>query len=334
MKIRVKNGNSKYNILIKRGIIEELKIQVSPFLDNNQVVIIIDKKVNKLYGETILKELKDLDVLLIDVTSKEDNKSFDMAQTIINKMVDNNINRKATIISIGGGVIGDLSGFVASIYLRGINYIQIPTTLLSQVDSSVGSKVGVNIKGCKNQVGSFYAPKLVLIDTNMLDSLTKREYNNGMAEVIKYGFTLDKVLFNKLEELSIEEIVYKCCKIKARITYIDFKEKSLRKKLNYGHTLGHAIESHYKFKKYKHGEAVAIGMFRIALNYSSDEVTRQLVEKLNHYQLPVVDTVSNKDLIELIKKDKKANQDNIDIIVVDKVGKSSIKNIKINELKG
>jgi len=333
MKIRVKNGNSKYNIILKREIIGELNLHVSPFLDNNQVVIIIDKKVNKLYGEKISSQFSE-EVLLIEVVANENNKTLKMTEEIIKKMVDKNINRKATIISFGGGMIGDLAGFVASIYLRGINYIQIPTTLLSQVDSSVGSKVAVNLNDYKNQVGSFYAPKVVLIDPVMLDSLTKREFNNGMAEVIKTAITLDKNLFDNLENLSIDEIVYRCCKIKARVTWLDFKEKNLRKKLNFGHTIGHAIESHYKFKKYKHGEAVSIGMFRICLKYSSEDITRKLVEKLNIYNLPVVDTVSNEDLFKMIKKDKKSNGEDIDITIIEKIGKSKIKSVKITDLKG
>ena len=256
-------------------------------------------------------------------------------------MVEVGITRNDMIIALGGGVVGDLAGFAAATYLRGIEYIQIPTTLLAQVDSSVGGKTAIDLPQGKNLVGSFYSPSLVLIDSELLKSLDNRNLLNGMAEVIKYSLIKSRELFQKLTEItskeqlldSLDEIIYMCCSIKKEIVEKDEFDRGDRMLLNFGHTLGHAIEAHYKYKKYLHGEAVAIGMSKITeyayKNKMIDEsVLIDLKSIMKHYGLLSNDEVNIKELLSYISKDKKKLGEDLNLIIVDEIGHGKI--IKVN----
>ncbi len=333
-------NNGDYQIIIKNNCFLNIKKHIAPLLTNNQLVIITDTNVSKLYLEPLSNSLKDYQITKIILPTGETTKSLTNVANVYNTLATNNVTRSATIIALGGGVIGDIAGFVASTYLRGINFIQIPTSLLAQVDSAIGSKVGVNIASGKNLVGSFYKPKVVIIDPVLLKTLPPREFNSGMAEVIKYGVILDKELFNTLEHVAIneidihlEEIIYRCCELKGLVVKQDPYDNGIRKKLNFGHTYGHAIEQFYNYQKYTHGEAVAIGMLRILKQYPIDGIIiNRLKALLLKFNLPIEDDVTNIELLTTIYNDKKANEEDIDIITIKAIGSSIIKTIKIKTL--
>ena len=262
--------NNQYRIIIGKNSISQKNI--SSFTKGHKKLLIIsDTGVPKdiIQNITSLSKLKS-EVFTIILNQGEKAKSLANFQKIINFLIAHNFDRSDGIIAIGGGVVGDISGFVASAYLRGISFIQIPTTLLAQVDSSVGGKTAINIPAGKNLVGAFYNPSGVIIDTTVLSSLSARQLNAGLAEVIKYGFIQNKYLLSLLskhtdkildrEHKIIEEIIFESIKTKAKIVTKDEKETGMRALLNFGHTFGHAIEASGKYKKILHGEAVAKGM--------------------------------------------------------------------------
>jgi 3-dehydroquinate synthase len=238
---------------------------------NDKAVIITDSRVKKLHGEALRKSLTEsgFKAALLEIPEGEAQKSLETAGRLYNELTDLFVERTTPILALGGGVIGDLTGFVAATYLRGVPFIQIPTTLLAQVDSSIGGKVAVNHGSLKNKIGVFYQPRLVISDISILKTLTAGELSDSLAEVIKYGVIRDEAFFTYLEKnldriksldnRAIETIVYRSAKIKARVVEKDERDFSLRNILNYGHTVGHAIETVSDFKV-KHGEAVAIGM--------------------------------------------------------------------------
>ena len=262
--------NNQYRIIIGKNSISQKNIS-SLTKGHKKLLIISDTGVPKdiIQNITSLSKLKSK-VFTVILDQGEKAKSLANFQKIINFLIDNNFDRSDGIIAIGGGVVGDISGFVASAYLRGISFIQIPTTLLAQVDSSVGGKTAINIPAGKNLVGAFYNPSGVIIDTTVLTSLSARQFNAGLAEVIKYGLIQNKYLLSLLfkhtdkildrEHKIIEEIIFESIKTKAKIVTKDEKETGVRALLNFGHTFGHAIEANGKYKKILHGEAVAKGM--------------------------------------------------------------------------
>lgn len=259
----------------------------------------------------------------------------------IMRLLDFEITRGDLIIAFGGGVVGDLTGFVSSTLLRGIPFVQIPTSLLAQVDSSIGGKVAVNLSKGKNLIGSFYHPEAVYIDPDLLKTLDKRFLYDGMAEVIKYGCIRDENLFQNLlkyngdKELfdNIEEIIYRCCKIKKDIVESDEKDIGERMLLNFGHTIGHIIEKYFKYEKYTHGEAVAIGMYHISKKSENMGITQKgtankikkilIKYKLTH-ELP---DMNKKEVIETIALDKKNKGDDINLILLKRIGDSFLKKV-------
>ena len=268
----------------------------------------------------------------------EKTKSFSTLPSIYNELLDFKLTRKELIITLGGGVIGDLGGFVASTFLRGVSFIQIPTSLLAQVDSSVGGKVAVDLEKGKNLVGSFYQPKAVFIDPDVLNTLPEKFYKDGMAEVIKYGCIKDRDFFYMLKSLksreevmnNIEDILYKCCYIKKSVVERDEKDLGERMLLNFGHTLGHAIEKYYNFTGYSHGEAVAIGMYNISLKSEDEGITEkgvaeEIKEILINYDLPYkVDIKDNNKIIDTISLDKKNIGNVLKVILLKSIGESII----------
>ena len=273
-------------------------------------------------------------VHIIKVTPGEQSKSLKVYEMIISELLVHRYSRNLTIVSIGGGVIGDLAGFIASSYLRGVKFIQVPTTLLSQIDSSIGGKVAINFNTRKNVIGAFYHPDLVLIDPLFLNTLSKRQFNNGMAELIKYALIKDKDLFNKImiaESINnIDDFIYQALIIKKEIVEKDELDHHTRHLLNFGHTIGHAIESYYQFDKYLHGEAVAIGMAMIT---RKNDFHQEIVKILTKYNLPTTINIEPHKLFEFMQNDKKkTNTDTIKIVLLKKIGQAYLKTIRISDI--
>ncbi len=320
--IVIKSRYTDYTVHIGKGIIDRLDNWLDP---KRQYVLILDSGIPEFYKIRIQRQLKN--VLTIVFPQGETHKSLEEFQRIVEILVKNNIDRSATIIALGGGVTGDLAGFVASTYLRGIPFIQIPTTLLAQIDSGIGGKVAVNIRNTKNVIGTVYPPETVIVDPEVLSTIDRRQFASGMAELIKYGMIADETLFENIRDMSpqddIEPFIVKAIEIKKQFVEADELDSGIRQALNYGHTIGHAIEAYYNFEKYLHGEAVAIGMVRIL----KDAHLRQtLISVLEKHGLPVKDPVKTSDLLPLIQKDKKTRNKTIHYIDVPKIGTFAIKN--------
>ncbi|HEX9976485.1 MAG TPA: 3-dehydroquinate synthase, partial [Dehalococcoidales bacterium] len=261
-------------IIVGAGLTDHLKKHFD-FSSYSSIVLITDTNVEKRYGQYVMKALAATGkpTYLFTLPVGERAKSLRVAERAYTFLLENNIDRKALIGTLGGGVVGDLGGYAAATYLRGVDYIQLPTTLLAQVDSSIGGKVGVNFSGKKNMIGSFYQPKAIICDVNFLQSLSRAEMRNGLAEVIKYALAMDKELLGLLDQKAkleftpaeLTAIVTRCGNLKARIVEADEREQSgERAILNLGHTVGHAIEAVTGFGQKRHGEAVAIGMMAAA----------------------------------------------------------------------
>ncbi|MFZ7121825.1 MAG: 3-dehydroquinate synthase [Eubacteriaceae bacterium] len=347
--IKVKiNRTHNYSIMIKKGILDQLDILKNTFFKYEKAVIISDENVSPIYLKHISKQIKNMGCKMHEIIVEvgEKSKSLEQVQEIYQHFLEYNITRSDVIIALGGGIVGDLTGYCASTYLRGVDFIQIPTSLLAQVDSSVGGKVGVNLSKGKNLVGSFYQPKVVIIDPKTLDTLPSSNFAEGMAEVIKYGCIYDRNLFEKLidydtEELlnNIEDIIEKCCTIKKEVVEKDEMEKDLRRILNFGHTLGHVIEAYYNYEKYSHGESVAIGMYCFSVVGEKMGVTKigtseKLKKVLIKFNLPVNYPDLDKELaFEIINRDKKFDGNKINLVFLKEIGKSLIISVDKHQLK-
>ena len=318
--IRMELGADSYNIELQRGILA----RAEEFLNlKRKVMIITDEGVPSQYAETIARQSKEAYIEV--VTQGEGSKSLAVAEKILCVMLEKQFGRKDCVVAVGGGVVGDLGGFVASLYMRGIDFYNVPTTLLSQLDSSIGGKTAVNLAGIKNIIGAFHQPKAVLIDPDTLKTLPKRQVVNGLFEAIKMGATNDKKLFDLFLEEEWEEnldlIIEKALLVKKTVVEQDEKESHLRKILNYGHTIGHGFES-AAHGRYLHGECVALGM----LYMSSEEVQDQLCEiyeKLE-FDLPEFYTFDMEAVKEAITHDKKANHDTCSVVFVSEIGNGAI----------
>lgn len=342
------------NILIGEKALNEL----SEYLFKERierVYVIIDENVYRIYNTIIKKQLNKVDKLFYILSSGEKVKTLDYVLKIYDHLIENYIDRDTVVLSIGGGVVGDVSGFVASTFKRGLKYIQIPTTLLAQVDSSIGGKVGINYGGYKNIIGSFYLPEATIIDIRFLNTLDRRQIISGLAEIIKYGLISDYELFvninnniNRIYEIDKDillPIIKKSVKIKQNIVNKDFLDKGERKKLNFGHTIGHALESHFKYSKYYHGEAVILGIIyesNIAMNMGliSEEYFYEIYKFLSSIVTPLkFEENEIYDLFERMKNDKKNKNKKIFFILPTGKGKVELfdeinKELIINSLKG
>lgn len=318
--IRMELGKHSYNIELQRGNLEKAGKLLG--LDR-KVMIITDAGVPFQYTEKIASQSKEAYIKV--VTQGEGSKSLQTAEEILEEMLEHQFSRKDCVVGVGGGVVGDLSGFVASLYMRGIDFYNVPTTLLSQVDSSIGGKTAVNLAGIKNIIGAFYQPKAVLIDPDTLNSLSKRQIVNGLVEAIKMGATSDKELFemflNNAWEKNLDIIIEKALLVKKYVVERDEKESHLRKILNYGHTIGHGFESASK-GKYLHGECVAFGM----LYMSSEEIKKQLLKIYENlgFQVPSLSEFNLEEVKEAILHDKKASDENCSVVFVSEIGDGQI----------
>ena len=339
MELKVDLKDRSYPIIIEKGLINRVSEEIRKVYKGKKIFIITDDNVNKYYGGKISGELKknDFEVKLLALKPGEETKNFNTLPIVYNELLDFNLTRSDLIIALGGGVIGDLAGFVASTYLRGVDFVQIPTSLLAQVDSSVGGKVAVDLDRGKNLVGSFYHPKCVLIDPDVLNTLEDRFFIDGMAEVIKYGCIKDKEFFDYLEKMennqqlinNMEVVIHKCCDIKRQVVENDEKDKGERMLLNFGHTLGHAIEQYYNYTKYSHGEGVAIGMYVISKISEEKGLTKKgtsqrIKDILVKYNLPYELDVNIEETLEAINLDKKKLGNDLNVIILKEIGSSEI----------
>lgn len=337
LSLDVKIPKKEYKIHIGKGLFNEAEGLLAPFVKGKKVCIVSDSNVFPLYGKKVEDAVKNAEgnVFSLVVEAGEEAKSFKNLEYLCREIIRRDFTRSDVIIALGGGVIGDLTAFCASVVLRGVTLIQMPTTLLSQVDSSVGGKTAVNIPEGKNLVGTFYQPKMVLIDTETLSTLPPREVACGMAEVIKYGAIRDKSLADRLltGEFEIEDVIKTCCEIKAEIVENDELDKGERMLLNFGHTLGHAVENYTGYGTYSHGAAVAIGMCSITLWSEKQGITQKgtysaikaLCEK---YDLPT----SIKDLDKMTgaaMHDKKRSGSKISIVLVKSMGESYYEKVDV-----
>ncbi len=322
--VKVSLANRSYDILIKPGLVQEIGPRLTRLGFSGKVAVVTDRPVARLYAAKVLRSLKQggFRSIKIVLPGGERAKTLRWAGVILDELVRARFERGSMVLALGGGVVGDMAGFAASIYVRGIPIVQVPTTLVAQVDSSVGGKTGVNHALGKNLIGTFHQPSQVLIDPETLGSLPRRELVAGIAEVIKYGMIYDDEFFTYLEhhmrdilnrdDVAMVNIIRQSCQIKAQVVAEDERESDRRRILNYGHTIGHALEAATAYAQYSHGEAVAIGMALVALlserlGYCHTEVRQRLHALLEALNLPVTYSgIPPQRLLEAMTHDKKA----------------------------
>ena len=354
IKLNIKTENQKYPIFIGNNIIGNLsKFLRENLISFNQCLIVADKNVPKKLIKKVLNSLLKKKITLHHFNSSEKNKNQKNIDDILSILLNKNFNRNDCVISIGGGITGDISGFAASIFKRGLKFINIPTTLLSQVDSSIGGKTGINNKHGKNLIGTFYQPSLVISDIIFLKSLPKREIICGYGEILKHAIISDKKFFSFLDKNGsqifnlksplIEKAIFKSCSIKKKVVEADEKEMGIRKVLNFGHTFAHAYEATLKYsKKLNHGEAVILGIktaakFSLSINILNIKEFNLIENHLNKLDLPknINKFFSKRDLnkiLSFMKKDKKNNSNKINLVLLKKIG-SPIYKLQFDEKK-
>lgn len=327
MKLNVDLKEHSYPIYIERNGIENIQEYLNV---NRKIAIITDTGVPEKWINTIKKQCPDSFICIIP--QGEPSKCFDQYKHLLEEMIQHEMTRKDAIMAVGGGVVGDLSGFVAASYMRGIDFYNIPTTVLSQVDSSVGGKVAIDMGSYKNIVGAFWQPKAVIIDANVLSTLSIRQQHNGLCEALKMGLILDDHLVSLFEKetLDMDQIISRSIELKRDIVIQDERESNLRKILNFGHTIGHAIESAYGLDTYLHGECVAMGMLFFILDKNLKERVLKIYDKLN---LPKVPDYDIDTLMNYISHDKKSSHQSVSTIQVEKSGFYLIKEMDFNAVR-
>jgi 3-dehydroquinate synthase len=333
-----KKTSSSYEIYIGNGIIDRMGLLLAKHNWGERYLIITDDMVSALHGARVEKTLKEmgLKIDVVDFPAGEASKDMQTSLRIVDRLMARGADRTSALIALGGGVVGDITGFVASIYLRGIPYIQVPTTLLAQVDSSIGGKTGIDLSNGKNILGTFYQPKGVFIDLAFLKTLEPQELKNGLAEVVKYGIIDDPELFGILESKAdaikkgdvdlLEEIVTRSCRIKKSVVEIDELEKGVRRILNFGHTIGHAIETESGYT-ISHGDAVSMGMVAAALisermHYLPTEDRERIIALIRAMDLPdrISKSLKPKGIVARMKGDKKKAGDVLNFVLLKKIG--------------
>ena len=328
MVLNMELGENSYDIVVERGALAKIGTYLNL---NRKVLVLTDDGVPSKYAKAIHDASKN--GYIYTIPQGEASKSFENYKNILSFMAENSFTRTDCVVTVGGGVVGDLGGFVASTYMRGIDFYNVPTTLLSQLDSSIGGKVAIDLDGIKNIVGAFYQPKMVVIDPDTLKTLDDRQKMAGLCECIKMAATMDNDLFCLIEnsqslESDLEKIILGGLKLKKTVVEKDPHEKNLRKVLNFGHTIGHAIESVSDFGLL-HGECVALGMLPMA----SIDVRARLENVLKKYNLPTKIDASSDILLDYIKRDKKAKGDKVTVIYVSEIGKFQMIDVKITDMK-
>lgn len=345
--VKIKSAEKSYPIIINNNEIESLKAEILKYTQSEKFLVVISEKVYKIYGKTLGFSKDEIFVL----KDGEKEKNFKNYQRILERALKAQLTRKDAFIAIGGGVCGDITGFAASTYMRGINFIQVPTTLLACVDSSVGGKTGIDTDFGKNLVGSFYQPKAVLINTTFLRTLEERQFKTGLGEVIKYSFieksclaeeefnltnflnlNVEKILARDTQTL--EKLIKICVSLKISVVEKDEKEGGLRKILNFGHTYGHAIEKITNYKKYTHGEAIVKGMifaFNLALQKGLIDINYKYIadDMIKKFDFKEIEDFDIKKMMSIMKMDKKATSDKVVFILP--VDYSIVKEFELTE---
>ena len=332
-----------YDIIIENNILSKAGELIRCVCSAKKACLVSDSNVYPLYGKLIEKQLCEsgFEVIPFIFPAGEGSKTPETVLRIVGTMAENDMMRGDIVIALGGGVCGDIAGFAASVYLRGIDFVQLPTSLLSQLDSSVGGKTGVNLKQGKNLCGAFHQPSLVLIDPCVLDTLSQEHFSEGIAEAIKAGCIRDKVLFELLEKgdakENIEEIIFRAVRVKAEIVERDEKERGERALLNFGHTAGHAIERLHGFSDITHGEAVAAGMALItrasqARGLTLEGTSHRLENVLKKYKLPLSDSHTKAEIIRAMNSDKKRRKNALDFVLIKKIGEGYIYPVKYEDI--
>ncbi len=341
-KVTVSGVAQPYDIIIGKDILNIIPDKINELTGAKNVVIITDDNVDRLYSEKVLNIVNNagFNALKFVFPHGENHKTMETVCDILEFMAENNVTRSDLIIALGGGIVGDVTGYAAASYLRGTAFIQVPTTFLAAIDSSVGGKTGVNLKSGKNLAGAFYQPRLVLCDTDTFKTLPKENFKEGVCEAIKYGVICDKELFDLLstnESIDIEAVIERCVSIKAEIVAEDEFDTGKRQLLNFGHTIGHAIEKVTEFK-ISHGIAVGIGMAIISkisdlLGWTEEDTYSPIIKCLRNNDIPTDTDVKTEELLSAMVKDKKRNGDTINLVIPQKIGNCVLKSIQITELE-
>ncbi len=327
MNIHLNLKENSYDIIVERGLLARAGEHLNL---NRRVLVVTDSGVPEAYAKILAGQCKSS--VICTVQMGEASKSMECFELLLRTMLENDFSRKDCVVAVGGGVVGDLCGFAASAYMRGVDFYNIPTTLLSQIDSSVGGKTAINFCGIKNIVGAFYQPKKVLIDPELLQTLPDRQISNGLAEAIKMALTSDKELFEILENKdineNIDEIIIRCINIKRSVVEQDEKESGLRKILNFGHTIGHGIESGGNDAGLYHGECVALGLIPMC----DKKIRARVIEVLKKCSLyKLIDFDWNK-IRETAFHDKKADGDSVTVTTVNEIGEYELKELKLGQV--
>ena len=338
--LNVALGERSYPIHIGQGLLQQPML--ADYIKGKQVMVVTNETISPLYLDTVLEQLDEaFQVDHVILPDGESYKNLAHLNWIFDALLENRHNRTTTLIALGGGVIGDMTGFAAACYQRGVDFIQVPTTLLSQVDSSVGGKTGVNHPAGKNMIGAFYQPNAVLIDTQVLTTLPERELSAGLAEVIKYGLIYDEAFLTWLEanmaglmacdQQLLADAIYRACEIKAEVVAQDEREQGIRAWLNLGHTFGHAIETHQGYGTWLHGEAVGTGMLLAAqlscdLGWISDADVARTRAVIDAAKLPVhvPENMTADDFLSLMAVDKKVLSGRIRLVLLEQIGKAKV----------
>jgi len=325
MNIHLDLKENSYDIIVERGVLKRANEEMNLM---RRVLVVTDSGVPNEYAQILAKQCKE--AVIVTVNEGEESKSIAGLEKLLYTMLNHNFSRKDCVVAVGGGVVGDLSGFAASMYMRGVDFYNIPTTLLSQIDSSIGGKTAINFGGVKNIVGAFHQPKCVLIDPELLQTLPARQIANGLAEAIKMSLTSDVALFELLEsgdiERNIDEIIVRSLNVKKNVVEKDEREAGLRRILNFGHTVGHGIES--SRQGLCHGECVALGMIPMC----GEAIRPRVIEVLKKYDLYRVPDYDWERIAAAAFHDKKADGDAVTVITVDAIGSYTVKTVNCNAL--
>ncbi len=344
--ISVKLGERKYKIVVESDGLRKIGRHAEKLRLHPPLAVITDPTVRKHYGDTVIESLKKqgYSVGIFSIPGGEPCKNLDTVRDLYDQLVDLRVERRSAIIALGGGLVGDIAGFVAATYLRGIPFVQIPTTLLAQVDASVGGKTGIDHRKGKNLIGAFHQPSMVVIDTNTLKTLPNREILCGLAEIVKHGVIGDTKIFKfvseqiddllKIDEEAYLDLIPRNCRFKAKIVEQDERESGLRAILNFGHTVGHAVETLTGYSRYLHGEAVAIGMLAeisvgIGMEITSEDLFDEVADLVKRAGYPLdLPSVSGTQIVEAMYHDKKVQRQTIRMIIPKRLGQVEIRDIR------
>ncbi|HIE12249.1 MAG TPA: 3-dehydroquinate synthase [Desulfotomaculum sp.] len=341
--VEVQLGPRSYPIYVAAGILEDLGAYARRHLTGKRVLVVSDPPVGRLYGENVRRSLRNAGFIPLwaEIAGGEEAKTLDTVRDLYDAALEGELERGDAVLALGGGVVGDVAGFVAATYMRGVAFVQVPTTLLAQVDSSVGGKVGVNHPRGKNLIGAFYQPRFVLADTATLETLPEREIRAGLAEVMKYGVIWEEAFFAWLEKEierllalgseAVEHAVATSCRIKAAVVSADETEGGLRAILNFGHTVGHALEAATNYQRFVHGEAVAIGMvaearLALRLGYLAPPGVERIAALLSRTRLPrdIPAEIAPEALLEVMHRDKKVAGGQLTFVLPEDIGRVKI----------